>query len=66
MNPTEVELNCQSVDPHAKVSNLKQNLLQAYFSWGGVTLAMHGSPWYSFKHLAQLHLLLKKVDDAVA
>ena len=35
MNPSEVELNCQSVDPHAKVSNLKQNLLQAYFGWGG-------------------------------
>ena len=36
---------------------------------GGVTLTMHrvaGSRWYSFTHPAQLHLILKKVDDAVA
>ena len=44
MNPTEVELNCQSVDPHAKVSNLKQNLLQAYFNWGGLLLQCMGLP----------------------
>ena len=49
MDPTELELTCHFVDPHAKVSNLQQNLLQAYFSGeGGLLLQCMG--------LAGIHL----------
>ena len=73
MDPTELELliprsSCQGL-------GFTPEFTSSLFQWGkgggrrGGTLVMHrgaGSCWYSFTHPAQLHLILKKVDDAVA
>ena len=36
------------------------------YSYNASCCRVAGSRWYSFTHPAQLHLILKKVDDAVA
>ena len=72
MDPTELELliprsSCQGLRFTPEFSS---SLFQVGGGGGGEsTLAMPRgarSRWYSFTQPAQLHLILKKVDDAVA
>ena len=73
MDPTELELliprsSCQGLRFTPEFSS---SLFQVGGGGGGgeITIAMPRgarSRWYSFTQPAQLHLVLKKVDDAVA
>ena len=65
MDPTELEL----LIPRSSCQGLRftPEFTSSLFQGGGSTLAMSRgarSRWYSFTQPAQLHLILKKVDDA--